>query len=69
MNFGFFNLEIGSFLIGFGVVILFFLLVRVIVLWYWKVDEIVYLLKRIEINTRMALKGKDEEVEKDKEEK
>ena|ERR1700674_3876564 len=40
----------GSWLIGFGILILVFVLIREILCWYWKINEIVDLLKNIREN-------------------
>jgi len=42
----------GWILIIFGAAIVIFLIIRALVLWYWKIDQIVYFLKNIESNTR-----------------
>jgi len=43
-----------------GVIILVFLIMRVLVLWYWKIDKIVDLLNKIEENTRSDKNKKEE---------
>ncbi len=46
-----FPVDLGSFLITLGVLILVFFLVREILCWYWKVNKIVELLGDIKDNT------------------
>jgi len=48
-----------QFLIGIVVIITLFLIFRAIVLWYWKISEIVKLLKEIADNLKK--KSKEEE--------
>jgi hypothetical protein len=41
-------------LIGIIVIFLFFLLIREVIVWYWKINDILSILKKIEENTRTA---------------
>ena len=49
-----------DYLFIFCIVILFFLVIRGINLWYWKIDKIEALLEDIEANTRTSDKTKEE---------
>lgn len=53
--------SITQFLIGIAVIIVVFLISRVFVLWYWKIDKVVKLLEEIVDH----LKSKPKEEEKD----
>lgn len=46
------SFNVGTVVIVFGVLILFFFLIREILCWYWKINEGIDILKQIEINTR-----------------
>ncbi len=46
-------------LISIVIAIVLFLIFRVYVLWYWKVDEIVKLLKEISNDLKRGLKGEN----------
>ena len=45
---------------GIGIIVVGFFVCRVIFLWYWRVNEIVDLLKKIEENTRDKKTEKEE---------
>lgn len=49
-------MNILNILIPIGICVLLFLIFRAFVLWYWKVDEIVKLLKEIAGNTKKESK-------------
>jgi hypothetical protein len=51
----FFNLEPRSLIFWLLISFLFFLLIREIVTWYWKINKIAALLEKIEQNTRKTV--------------
>ena len=48
-----------KFIIGISVIILLFIIFREIVTWYWKINEIVNLLKEIRNNTKKEQKAEE----------
>ena len=59
-SFNFTHFFTGSFIIGILIILVLFLLFRSVNLWYWKINEVIKLLKEIRDN----LKNKPEEEKK-----
>lgn len=64
MNFGLFTIGLMPLLLWLLGIFIVFLIIRELVLWYWKISKIVSLLEKIEKNTRKEDKTTEKKEEK-----